>query len=167
MNAIQVVKNFGRMMFAAWALGLSGVAAAANVVYQDVDFFEGKGTHSESFQVDAAGMYKATLTDFKFPSSFSSNFGLLVSTSNVALNSTLGPGSFTFQATPGTYWASVFGVTSAPLELGLYGIRIEQVIATPLPAGLLLLASGLVVLFGAGRGGARIAPRHVSAQALA
>ncbi len=172
MNAFRIAHNVSRSLFAACALSLSGFAAAANVVYQDVDFFESKGSNSEAFQINSAGIYKATLTDFKFPSSFSGNFALgVVSGGNEMVGSTAGPGSFTFQATVGTYWASVFGVTAGSLDLGLYGIRIEQlsgqVSAVPLPAGMLLLASGLVVLFGAGRGGARIAPRGFSAEAMA
>jgi hypothetical protein len=160
MTTIRIINTLSRALFAASALALSGAALAANVaVYEDVDFFDSKGRSSESFLIDTAGVYKATLTDFKFPGSFSGNFGLMVSTSNSALDSTMGPGSFTFHATPGTYWASVFGVTSAPLDLGLYGIRIEQIMAAPLPGAMLLLMSALVVLYGAGRGGIRIGKR--------
>ncbi len=169
MNTFKIAKKLRHVLLVICALGANSMALAAPVVYQDVGFFSGIGSNSESFRIDSAGVYKATLTDFKFPSAFSSNFGLMVSTSDTTVDSILGAGSFTFDALPGLYWASVFGGTSQPLDLGLYGVRIEQVnqiLATPLPAGLMLLASGLVVLFGAGRGGARIPRRFSSSEAM-
>ena len=74
------------------------------------------------------------------------------------LGSIKGQGIFSFNATPGTYWASVLGITDKPLDIGLYGIRIEQmssVSAVPVPTSILLMGSALVAFVGFGRGGTR------------
>jgi hypothetical protein len=169
MKAIRIVNNLARVLFAASALALSGAAFAQSITFQpttatpysNVGFFQNIGGSLDSFEVTAAGIYRATLIDFKFPGSFSGDFGLNVGNDQLnVLGSTTGPGSFTFQAAPGTYWAYVFGETSGRLDLGLYGIRIEQVMAAPLPGAMLFLVSALVVLFGAGRGGIRIGKRE-------
>ncbi len=168
MNSVSGCRNVLSSAVAALTLTFSAVASANNVVYEDVDFFEGKGSSSESFHIDTTGLYQATLTDFQFPSSFSGNFALGVATGgNSMVGTTNGSGSFTFQAAPGTYWANVYGVTAGPLDLGLYGIRIEQIMATPLPTAMLLLFSGLVALVGVGRGGARLTPPMFPLQATA
>lgn len=164
MNALQKVIKVKSILAVLTLLGVSHFAQAATVVYEDVSFFNGVGTQSDAFKISTAGTYKATLTDFKFPNTFTANFGLLVGTSNAEKGETLGAGSFMFDATPGTYWASVFGVTDAPLNLGLFGVRIEQlssavVAPVPLPGGLLLLASALVAYAGFGRGGAKMPGR--------
>lgn len=134
-------------------------AQAAMVVYEDVDFIKGTDAHSESFTIKQAGTYQATLSDFKFPNNFS-QLDLLVSTSVAPeVGKVDGPGTFTFLANPGTYWASVAGVTDKPLDIGLYGIRIEQVSVSPvpLPTSLVMLGSALVAFIGVGRGAARVA----------
>lgn len=164
MNALQTIIKSKVILAALTLLGASHIAQAATVVYEDVSFFNGVGTQSDLFKISAAGTYQATLTDFKFPNTFTSNFGLLVGTSNAESGSTLGAGSFTFDATPGTYWANVYGVTDKPLNLGLFGVRIEQLSGAvaspvPLPGGLLLLASALVAYAGIGRGGVQMPSR--------
>lgn len=162
MHACSNAKQFG----AAVVLLMSSIAVqAAPVVYEDVSFFCGTAEQAEQFTINNAGTYSATLTDFKFPNSFTANFGLMVSTSVAEMGQTLGPGSFTFEATPGTYWASVFGVPGGSLNMGLFGVRVEMLASAvpspvPLPGGLVLLASALVAYVGFGRGGARVFPRN-------
>lgn len=164
MNALQKVIKVKSILAALTLLGASHIAQAATVVYEDVSFFNGVGTQSDAFKISTAGTYKATLTDFKFPNTFTANFGLLVGTSNTEMGETLGAGSFMFDAAPGTYWASIYGVTDAPLNLGLFGVRIEQLSSAvaapvPLPGGLLLLASALAAYAGFGRGGVKMPGR--------
>lgn len=164
MNASQKIIKVKSILAALTLLGASHVAQAATVVYEDVSFFNGVGTQSDAFKISTAGTYKATLTDFKFPNTFTSNFGLLVGTSNTEMGETHGAGSFMFDAAPGTYWANIYGVTNAPLNLGLFGVRIEQLSSAvaapvPLPGGLLLLASALAAYAGFGRGGVKMPGR--------
>jgi hypothetical protein len=74
---------------------------------------------------------------------------LSITTATDTVDSIVGPGSFSFIATPGeTYFANVFG-TPADIALagaGLFGIEIK---AVPIPPSLILLGSslfGLVLL---------------------
>ena len=151
------IKRFSRRAVCAAVLStacFSG-AHAATIVYEDVDFIKGSDTRSESFLIKQAGSYQVTLSDFQFPKSFT-ELDLLIGTS-VAPNSGSihGPGTFSFNATPGTYWANVFGIADKPFDIGLYGIRIEQISMSPvpLPASILLLGSALVAFVSFGRGG--------------
>ena len=132
-------------------------AQAASIVYEDVDFIKGKNANSESFTITQSGSYLVTLSDFQFPKKFS-DLELSITESKAPIIGTIvGSGTFTFSATAGaTYWANIFGVAASPLDIGLYGIRIEQmnnVSAVPVPASILMLGSALVAFVGFGRGG--------------
>ena len=159
MKTNRFIQPCGGLIFALLACGASGAVQASKTVYADVDFLYGtvKVANSEKFHIETAGLYKATLTDFKFPNAFTGDFGLSITTDETLVKSIKGPGSFTFQATPDTYyWANVYGFAGEPLNLGLYGVKVVQVMATPLPGAAMLLLSGLVALVGFGRGGAQL-----------
>lgn len=143
----RIKRGFQAVLLALGLWAATGPVQAALVVYEDVGFIKDTGYFSDAFQIAAAGTYKATLTDFDFPSLFD-ELSLIVSTATTTQGKSLVPGSFTFDALPGTYYASLFGIAGGPLEMGLYGVQIEQmtVAAVPLPAAAVLLASGLGVL---------------------
>lgn len=126
---------------------LAGPVHAAMVAYENVGFIENKGFYNDAFKIDMAGTYKATLTDFVFPSSFDQLL-FKVTTATDSLGQLMAPGSFTFDALPGTYYANLVGVAGGPLDLGLFGVQIESFTAppVPIPAAIVLLASGLCVL---------------------
>lgn len=88
---------------------LAGPAAASSVVYETVDLFKGKTLFTDTFQVDSAGNYQATLTDFEFPRPLK-RMALNITTSKDTLGSLLAPGSFDFEADPGTYYVSFFAL---------------------------------------------------------
>lgn len=124
-----------------------GQVSAAEVVYENVGFIENTGHISDAFTIDAEGSYKATLTDFDFPNLFG-RLSLNVTTATTSQGILIAPGSFVFDAQPGTYYANLFGVAAGPLNLGLFGVQIDQVeslTAAPvsIPATTILLASGL------------------------
>ena len=92
---------------------LAGTAASAStVVFEKVELFKGKTFFTESFQVDTAGTYQATLTDFEFPKPMK-KMGLNITTSNDTLGSLFAPGSFDFEADPGTYYVSFFALADS------------------------------------------------------
>lgn len=91
---------------------LSGTAAASSVVFESVELFKGKTMFTETFQVDAAGTYQATLTDFEFPRPLK-KMALNVTTSKDTLGSLFAPGSFDFEADPGTYYVSFFALAGS------------------------------------------------------
>jgi hypothetical protein len=91
---------------------LTGPAAASSVVFEKVELFKGKTFFTETFQIDSAGSYEATLTDFEFPKPMK-KMGLNVTTSKDTLGSLFAPGSFDFEADPGTYYVSFFALAGS------------------------------------------------------
>lgn len=88
---------------------LSGTAAASGVVFESVELFKGRTMFTDTFQVEAAGSYQATLTDFEFPRPMK-RMALNVTTAKDTLGSIFAPGSFDFEADPGTYYVSFFAL---------------------------------------------------------
>lgn len=84
---------------------LTGTTAASAAVYETVDLFKGKTFFTDSFDVDTAGNYQATLTDFEFPRAMK-RMALHVTSSTDSLGSIFAPGSFDFEADAGTYYVS-------------------------------------------------------------
>ena len=126
----------------------AGTSWANTVVYEKVELFQTETFFTDTFEILDAGSYMATLTDFEFPAPMMAT-GMSVTTATDMLGNLLAPGSFTFDAMPGSYFVSFFGFadTSAP-QLGQYGIEISQV---PVPAAVWLLGSGLIGLVGVAR----------------
>ena len=107
-------------------------------LFQTLTFF------TDTFEISDAGSYMATLTDFDFPAPMIGT-GMSVTTATDVLGSLMAPGSFNFNATPGKYFVSFFGLAdvSTVSQLGQYGIEISQI---PVPAAVWLFASGLLGL---------------------
>jgi len=145
------IKRIFRVALMAVGLMAVGPVHAALVAYEKVGFIEGKGYYSDAFQIDTGGSYKATLTDFDFPSLFG-QLTIDVITATQSKGKLAAPGSFVFDAQPGTYYANLLGVADGPINLGLFGVQIESmdfspVAPIPVPAAIILLASGLCVLW--------------------
>ena len=133
-----VVMTIGALLITA------GNAWANTVVYDKTGLFKTAAYLIEEFEISAAGSYMATLTNFDFPA-FMIDTGMDVVTATQMLGSTLGAGSFTFDAMPGIYSVGFFGTAdpSTPSQLGMYGIEISQI---PVPAAVWLFGSGLLGL---------------------
>ncbi len=114
----------------------------ADTVYEKVELFENSMIINDVFEVTEAGIYRATLTDFEFPLAMVAT-GMAVTTTTDLLGSLLSSGSFIFDATPGNYFVSFFGIADdfSSTKLGQYGIDITQI---PVPPALWLFCSGLV-----------------------
>lgn len=123
-----------------------GTANAAMVVYENVGFVEDMEMSTTSFEIPTAGNFKATLTDFEFPEAFDL-LGFAVTTATEMVGATTEPGSFTFSADPGTYFANFVGITGGG-GLGLAGVQIS---AVPLPAAAVLFSSSMLALVLVGR----------------
>lgn len=125
-------------------LGTTGNSWANTVAYDNVELFQTQAFFTDTFEISAAGSYRATLTDFEFPAPMFGT-GMSVTTATDMLGSLMAPGSFNFNATPGKYFVSFFGLadTSTTSQLGQYGIEISQI---PIPAAVWLFASGLLGL---------------------
>ena len=132
----------------------SWAATVYETVYEKVELFQTETFFTDSFDISEAGLYKATLTDFNFPAPMTDT-GMNITTTTDSLGSLMAPGSFMFNAMPGTYFVSFFGFadTHTPAQhghcfhpktqLGMYGIDIS---AVPVPAAAWLFGSGLIGL---------------------
>lgn len=135
-------KTFKKVVITVGALLITSANAWADTVYEKVELFQKSTVFTDSFEISDAGIYKATLTDFSFPEPMLVT-KMNVTTSTDMLGSLMAPGSFTFDATPGTYFVSFFGKAdkASCIKLGQYGINISQV---PVPAAAWLFGSGLI-----------------------
>jgi hypothetical protein len=127
------------------------LSAGASTVFETTGWItESTGLIFE-FDADTAPFtYVATLSDLSEAPYFGFDFLYLsISTATDTVDSVVGPGSFSFLATPGeTYFANVFGTPDGTTEAGagLFGIEIK---AVPIPPGLILLGTsvfGLILL---------------------
>ena len=127
----------------------TGNSRASTVVYDKVGLFNTEMLFTENFDIDEAGRYRATLTDFEFPVLMSAT-GMSITTATDMLGSLLAPGSFMFDATPGKYFVSFIGYAneSTSPQLGQYGIEIQHV---PVPTAVWLFGSGFLGLVGISR----------------
>jgi hypothetical protein len=141
-------KTFRILVMTIGALLLTAGNSWANtVVYDKLELFKTETFFIEQFEISEAGSYMATLTNFDFPAPMIYT-GMSVVTTTQLLGSTLGAGSFTFDATPGIYSVGFFGTAdpstvSNPSNLGMYGMQISQI---PIPAAMWLFGSGLLGL---------------------
>ena len=124
-------------------------AGASTVVFETTGWIIETTGLTFEFDADTAPYtYTATLSDLSETPTFGFDFLYLsITTSTGVVDSTVGPGSFSFLATPGeTYFANVFGTGGGDLGAGLFGV---EVTAVPIPPGLILLGTsvfGLILL---------------------
>ena len=159
-------KNFKLAAMTIWAILITSGNVWAATVYDKVELFQTETFFTDSFDISEAGVYTATLTDFNFPAPMNDT-GMNVTTTTDSLGSLMAPGSFKFNAMPGTYFVSFFGTAGTAdifsstqfegcfsekshhccfppkTQLGMYGIDIS---AVPVPAAAWLFGSGLIGL---------------------
>jgi hypothetical protein len=128
---------------------------ASTVIYQDLQFISEDTASTETFSVDAAGSYRATLVDFAFPDPFSV-LALAITqgdpeTGIIEHGIVFGTGFFTFNITDTTKPLNVH-VVANPTEKcsrsGLYGL---QILSVPLPSAFWLFLSALTGIVGVAR----------------
>ena len=126
-------------------LMLASGAQAATVVLDEAVFIEGTETRMFPFEITEGGLFKATLTDLEFMAPFDV-LALAILKGNEIVGDPLSvSGMFEFQADPGSFTANVLGVSGGDSDLSLFRVEVASV---PIPATVLLLASGLIALIG-------------------
>jgi len=122
------------------------------VVFEDVQIVSGDkkiytGYFNQHIKLEDAGIYRATLTDFDFPRRFDT-LGLTITSRTEKMGKVWDNGSFDFEADAGKYFLGLVYKTDETLNLGMYGIDLRYVGASPvpLPASLWLMLTGLMAV---------------------
>lgn len=143
-------KKIGVALGALLLLAFSTGPQAAYVPLDEVAFITGTDISVFEFEITMAipGGFTTTLTDFEFPEAFDALL-MTITSATQTLGTLLAPGSFTFNADPGTYFASVIGVATGALNLGLAGIEVQAIggpVTVPLPPAVWLMGVAVVAL---------------------
>ncbi len=133
---------------AAWVLPFC-TARADTVLYNNAGFIEGQQSFVQSFDITTAQTLTVSLSQIPWLDTIS-DLNFFVSTASGVVGQYMsGPGTESMNVGPGMIYVHWFGDANGQNGLGVYGIKIECA-TTPvgLPGTLILLLSGLGVLFG-------------------
>lgn len=144
--------------FAASALLALGIwltpfaaSRADAVLYDASSFVEGQQSFTQSFNISGPGTLTVSITDIAWLD-IVSELNCFLSTASGLINPAANVGgSETFSVGSGPIYAHWFGSAQGIYDLGVIGVKITfqpAGIPVPLPASLVLLLSGLGVLFG-------------------
>ena len=124
---------------------------ADTVLYDAGSFVEGQQSFTQSFNISGPGTLTVSITDIAWLD-IVSDLNCFLSTASGLINPAAnGGGSETFSVGSGPIYAHWFGNAQGIYDLGVIGVKITfqpAGIPVPLPASLVLLMSGLGVLFG-------------------
>jgi hypothetical protein len=124
---------------------------ADTVLYDAASFIEGEQSFTQSFNITSPGTLTVSITDIAWLD-IVSDLNCFMSTAGSLLNPTGNSGgSETFSVGTGPIYAHWFGNAAGSYDLGVIGVKISfqpTAMPVPLPASLVLLLSGLGVLFG-------------------
>jgi len=124
----------------------------AGIVFEKVVSFRNNFNFTKLFNIEKAGTYDASLTDFTFPNPLKT-ISLNITDSSISYGQLFDVGSFTFEALPGDYYISLFAEVDPDFLHGKFGasITFSETSPVPLPASLLLFLTGLFTIFHTGR----------------
>jgi hypothetical protein len=142
---------FAILSLALGAAALPIAAARADTLYDSATFVQGQQSFVQTFNITTPGTLTVTLTDIPWLDTVSNLTGFLTTTKGL-VGSTFGGGSESYNVGAGTVYAHWFGEANGVFDIGVLGVKIvfqpNNVTAVPIPASLLLLLSGLGILFG-------------------
>jgi hypothetical protein len=135
---------------AAWLVP-AGAAHADMIIYDSMTVFQGQQAFTDSFNVSTPGTLTVTVTGVPWLDTVT-NLSFFMSSPTGTVGSTLaGAGTESISLnSPGTYSANWFGNAQGLYDLGVVGVNIEfrpNGTPVPLPASILLMLSGLGLLF--------------------
>jgi hypothetical protein len=139
------------LLLAAWAMP-AGAARADTVLYDGIAVISGQQSFTQSFNVTGPGTLIFSLSSIPWLDTVTNLSGFLSSTSAEIGTTLMGAGSESFNVTAGTYYAHWFGDAAGTYNLGVVGLNIDfapgSTTAVGLPTSLVLMLSGLGLLFG-------------------
>jgi hypothetical protein len=146
-------RTFAASALLALSIWLTPFAAsrADTVLYDASSFVEGQQSFTQSFNVSGPGTLTVNITDIAWLDIVSDLNCFLSTASGLIDPAANGGGSESFDVGSGPIYAHWFGSAQGIYDLGVIGVKITfqpAGIPVPLPASLVLLVSGLGVLFG-------------------
>jgi hypothetical protein len=144
----QILKAAG-ILFAAWIAPWSA-AHADMVVFDSMSFFQGQQAFTQTFDVTTAGTLSVSTTEVPWLDSVTNLSFFLTSPTGTMGQTLTGAGNELFNIKPGTYTANWFGNAEGLYNMGVVGVDVTFYptgTPVPLPASILLMLSGLGLLF--------------------
>lgn len=136
------------ILAAAIWLGATANCAASTVLLDTSGFVSGQQSFVQSFSLSGPGLLTVTLSSIAWPEKLADLRCFVTSASGILLPE-MGVGTDSIEVGSGAIYAQWFGKASGPLNLGVFGIKLEftpSAVAVPLPTSIILLASGLWLL---------------------
>ena len=133
----------------AWALPFS-FASADTVLYDSSGFIQGQQSFVQSFDITTAGTLTVSLSDIPWLDTVS-NLNFFLTTASGTVGASTGAGTESMSVGPGMVYAHWYGDAAGTFGVGVYGIKLmfqPGGTPVPLPGTLVLLFSGLGLLFG-------------------
>ena len=133
----------------AWALPFS-FASADTVLYDSSGFIQGQQSFVQSFDITTAGTLTVSLSDIPWLDTVS-NLNFFLTTASGTVGASTGAGTESMSVGPGMVYAHWYGDAAGTFGVGVYGIKLmfqPGGTPVPLPGTLVLLLSGLGLLFG-------------------
>ena len=133
----------------AWALPFS-FASADTVLYDSSGFIQGQQSFVQSFDITTAGTLTVSLSDIPWLDTVS-NLNFFLTTASGTVGASMGAGTESMSVGPGMVYAHWYGDAAGTFGVGVYGIKLmfqPGGTPVPLPGTLVLLLSGLGLLFG-------------------
>jgi hypothetical protein len=146
------IKRFLAVVGLLLACGLASMtesARADTVLYDSASLLVGDSGGSQSLEFATPGTLTITVTNIPWLDVVTDLTTFLSTSNGVVGNKMYAAGTESISVGPGTYYANWFGDAQGTYNEGVVGIKIQfQPSAVPLPATLILLLSGLGVIFG-------------------
>jgi hypothetical protein len=124
---------------------------AGTVLYDEASFVQGQQSFTQSFNITGPGTLTVSVAEIPWLDIVSDLNCFLSSSKDLISPATNSGGSETFSVGGGPIYAHWFGSALGIYDLGVIGVKISfqpTAMPVPLPASLVLLLSGLGVLFG-------------------
>lgn len=144
------MKHFFAAAILLCAVAQVGKARADSIVYDGVNFIQGSQSFVDTFNITTPGTLTISITDVPWLDPISNQSFFLTSASGT-LGAPMSGGSESVQIGAGTFYAHWFGEADGQFQLGVFALQISfhpDVSAVPLPSSLILMLSGLGMMFG-------------------
>lgn len=144
------MKHFLAAAILLCAVAQVGKARADTIVYDSVGFIQGSQSFVDTFNITAPGTLTISLTDVPWLDTIS-NLSFFLTSASGTFGPPMNGGSESMQIGAGTFYAHWFGEADGQFQLGVYALKISfqpTFSAVPLPSSLILLLSGLGLMFG-------------------